>query len=95
MLKFLAVILLCVSACSTFVPTTLQSKRSTDLDARKIKRIAVLLPNGMGFEPKSQAAYTSTPCSAQKFTEQELSALLAQVHSTMASMPGGRYPKVK
>jgi TolB-like protein len=89
MLKFLVVILLCVSACSTFVPTTLQSKRSTDLDARKIKRIAVLLPNGMGFEPKSQATYTSTPSPEKKFSEQELSELLAkQVYSTMASMPG-------
>jgi hypothetical protein len=43
----------------------------------------------MGFEPKSQATYTSTPSAEKKFSEQELSELLAkQVYSTMASMPG-------
>ena len=88
MLRFLVVIFLCVAACSTFAPATMQSKRSTDLEARKIKRIAVLLPNGMGFEPKSQATYTSPPSTERKLSEQELSELLAKiVYSTMASMP--------
>jgi hypothetical protein len=88
MLRFLPVIFLCVSACSTFAPATLQSKRSTDLEARKIKRIAVLLPSGMGFEPKSKAPYTSPPSPEKNLSEQELSELLARlVYSAMASMP--------
>jgi hypothetical protein len=88
MLRFLAVIFLCVSACSTFVPATLQSKRSTDLDARKIRRIAVLLPDGMTPGAKSPAVYTSTPSSERKPSEEELSELLDRlVYSTMASMP--------
>jgi hypothetical protein len=88
MLKVLAVIFLCTSACSFFAPATLQSKRSTDLEARKIRRIAVVLPNGMGFEPKSQAPYTSPSSSEKNLSEQELSELLARlVYSTMASMP--------
>ena len=87
MLKSLTFIFLCVSACSTFLPATLQSKRSTDLDARKIKRIAVLLPNGMSPEAKSPAIYTSTS-SERKPSEEELSELLDRlVYSTMASMP--------
>jgi hypothetical protein len=66
----------------------MQTKRSTDLESRKIKRIAVLLPNGMGFEPKAQATYTSPPSSEKNLSEQELSELLAKiVYSTMASMP--------
>jgi hypothetical protein len=88
MLRLLAVIFLCASACSTFVPQNIQSKRSADLEARKIKRIAVLLPNGMGFEPKPQATYSSPPSPEKKLSEQELSELLAKlVYSTMASMP--------
>jgi len=87
MFRFLAVIFLCVSACSTFLPATLQSKRSTDLDARKIKRIAVLLPNGLSPEAKSPAVYTSTS-PERKPSEEELSELLDRlVYSTMASMP--------
>jgi TolB-like protein len=89
MLKLLAVIFLCASACSFFSPATLQSKRSTDLEARKIRRIAVVLPNGMGFEPKSQTAYTVAPSSEKNLSEQELSELLARlVYSAMTSMPG-------
>jgi TolB-like protein len=87
MLRFLTVIFLCVSACSTFLPATLQSKRSTDLDARKIRRIAVLLPNGMSPEAKTPAVYTSTS-PERKPSEEELSELLDRlVYSTMASMP--------
>ena len=88
MLRILAVIFLCVSACSFFAPATLQSKRSTDLDARKIRRIAVLLPNGMSPEIKSPAVYTSNPSSERKPSEEELSELLDRlVYSTMTSMP--------
>jgi hypothetical protein len=88
MLRFFGAIFLFISACSTFLPATLQSKRSTDLDARKIRRIAVLLPNGMTPEAKSPAVYTSTPSSERKPSEEELSELLDRlVYSTMASMP--------
>ena len=87
MLRFLTVIFLCASACSTFLPATLQSKRSTDLDARKIRRIAVLLPNGLSPEAKTPAVYTSTS-PERKPSEEELSELLDRlVYSTMASMP--------
>lgn len=86
MLRLLAVIFL--FGCSFFAPETLQSKRSTDLEARKIRRIAVVLPNGMGFEPKAQATYTSPPSSEKNLSEQELSELLARlVYSAMASRP--------
>jgi hypothetical protein len=66
----------------------LQSKRSTDLEARKIRRIAVLLPDGVGTEAKSQAAYTSSPSAEKKLSEAELSDMLARlVYSAMATMP--------
>jgi len=84
MAKVLLAVFLWVSACSTFAPPTVQSKRSTDLEARKIKRIAVLLPNGTAPEQRVQATSTSTP--PEK--EVELSELLARlVYSAMAAMP--------
>jgi hypothetical protein len=87
MLKVLAVIFLFVSACSFFAPATIQSKRSTDLEARKIRRIAVVLPNGRVPEQRAQATYTATPVEKGP-SEEELSELLARlVHSTMASIP--------
>jgi hypothetical protein len=83
MVKALLAVLFWVFACSTFVSPTVQSKRSTDLEARKIKRIAVLLPGGMAAEQRAQATYTSTPPK-----EEELAELLARlVYSTMAAMP--------
>ena len=86
MLRFLVGILLCVSACSFFAPANLQTKRSADLEARSIKRIAVVLPNGRAPEQTAQATYTSTPEKGP--SEQELAELLARiVYSTMASMP--------
>lgn len=87
MLRTLAVIFLFVSACSSFAPATIQSKRSADLEGRGIKRIAVVLPNGRIPEPRAQASYGSTP-SEKARSQEELSELLARlVYSTMAAMP--------
>jgi hypothetical protein len=84
MAKVLLAVFLWVCACSTFAPPTVQSKRSTDLEARKIKRIAVLLPGGMAPEQRVQATTTST----SPVKEEELSELLARlVYSAMAAMP--------
>ena len=88
MLKMLAVIFLCVSACSAFFPETLQSKRSSDLEARGIRRIAVVLLNGTGSGSKAPATYSATPSAERKPSEAELSELLDRlVYSAMASMP--------
>jgi hypothetical protein len=84
MVKVLLAVFLWTSACSTFAPATVQSKRSTDLEARKIRRIAVLLPSGAAPEQRVQANYTASP--PEK--EEELSEMLARlVYSAMAAMP--------
>jgi len=59
MLKFVPLILLLFS-CS-FGPGNLQSKHSTDLEARKIRRIAVLAPN-----PTSSAPPAKVPLGVQQ-----------------------------
>ena len=87
MLRLLAVIFLGVSACSFFTPVNLQTKRSTDLESRGIKRIAVVLPSGRVPEQASSATYASTPPEKGP-SEEELSELLGRfVYSAMASMP--------
>jgi hypothetical protein len=84
MVKVLLALFLWSSACSTFAPPTVQSKRSTDLEARKIRRIAVLLPSGLAPDQKVQATSTST----SPVKEEELSEMLARlVYSSMAAMP--------
>ena len=86
MLRFLAVIFLGVSACSFFAPANIQTKCSTDLESRGIKRIAVILPAG-GFRTSSPRIYASTPPEKGP-SEDELSELLARfVYLAMASMP--------
>jgi hypothetical protein len=85
MLRFLIGIVLCVSACSFFAPANIQTKNSTDLEARGIKRIAVVFPNARVPEPTAQATYAPPEKGP---TEEELSELLARlVYSSMASMP--------
>jgi hypothetical protein len=84
MVKVLLAFFLWASACSTFAPPTVQSKRSTDLEARRIKRIAVLVPSGIAPDQRVQATYTANP--ADK--EEELSEMLARlVYSAMVAMP--------
>lgn len=88
MLKLLAIIAFGVAACSTFVPVNLQSRRSTDLEARKIRRIAVLLPDAIGAQAKAPATYGSSPSAEKKPSEADLSDMLARfVYSAMATMP--------
>src|SRR5215510_12459189 len=87
MLRFLIGIVLFVSACSFFAPANIQTKNSTDLETRGIKRIAVVFPNARVPEPTAQASYASTPPEKGP-SEEELSELLARLaYSTMAAMP--------
>ena len=87
MLSLLAIFFLSVAACS-FGPGNIQSKHSTDLDARKIRRIAVIPSIGAGSEQKSNLPYVSPPSTERRLSEQEVSDLLAKlVYSTTASLP--------
>jgi TolB-like protein len=77
---------LSVAACS-FGPGNIQSRHSTDLEARKIRRIAVIPPAATGPEQKSKLPYVA-PSAERRPSEQELAELLAKlVYSTTASLP--------
>jgi hypothetical protein len=84
MLKFLPIIFLLLS-CS-FGPGNLQSKHSTDLETRKIRRIAVLPPS-----PAASAPPAKVPLGAQveqRASEREAPDRLAKsVYSATVALP--------
>ncbi|MPZ75756.1 MAG: hypothetical protein GEU77_04470 [Deltaproteobacteria bacterium] len=86
MLKMIALALMVCAGCS-FGSGNLQSKYSTDLESRRIRRIAVLPP-----ETHAPAA-TKTPSLERPLTEAPSSqkdapeTLAKQIYSTMASLP--------
>ena len=71
--------------CS-FAPATLQSRHATDLEARRIRRIAVLPPSAIADAPAAKVPFT-VPLEP-KTSEREAPETLARlVYQAMASMP--------
>jgi hypothetical protein len=86
MLRLLAILLLSVTACS-FGPGNIQSKHATDIEARKIRRIAVIPPSVLTTQEKPRLPYTSAPATERRSSEQEPNELLARlVYSAIVSM---------
>ena len=84
MLNVLPVIALLFVGCS-FGPGNLQSRQSTDLEARKIRRIAVLLPIAT---PSAPAAKTLLGSAPDQHAERDAAEHLAKyIHSAMSSLP--------
>ena len=87
MLRILGLLLAVVTGCS-FGPGNLQTSRSTDLEKRRIRRIAVLPPEMASEEQKPKAPFTSPSAATTKTPERQAPELLANlIYSTMASMP--------
>jgi TolB-like protein len=83
MAKFVSLILLALCGCS-FGPGNLQSRHSTDLEARRIRRIAIMLPAGTA-GPGMKAP--ALPGEA-KISERDSAEILARItHSVMNSLP--------
>ena len=75
---------LLIPACS-FGPGNLQSKHSTDLEARKIKRIAVLGPAAMG-KSQTKIPFTAPSPADARAAERDPAELLSKlVYSAMVS----------
>jgi TolB-like protein len=86
MLKTLALLFFLTVGCS-FGPGNLQSRHSTDLEARKIRRIAVLAPASIAPEPKPSGPFAPHASAEVKTSEREaLDSLARLLYSTMASM---------
>jgi len=86
MWRVLILLFAVVAACS-LGPGNLQTKRSTDLEKRKIRRIAVLPPERVSAEQKPKVPFTSTSPVEAKASDNDAQELLASlVYSTMASM---------
>jgi hypothetical protein len=81
MLKIIALIFTLLTGCS-FGPGNLQSKHSTDLESRRIRRIAVLPP-----EPSAQTTL-KPPATQPPSSQKDAAEILAkQIYSAMASLP--------
>jgi len=86
MMQILLLLLGLALGCS-FGPGNLQSKHSTDLEARKIRRIAVLPPGTAAAEQKPKVPFAPLPSGETRQSEREAPELLARlVYSTMAAM---------
>lgn len=76
-----------VTACS-FAPGNLQSRHSTDLEARNIRRIAVLPPTVAQPDPRATSPFAAPPASESRSAQREAPELLARLlYITMAAMP--------
>ena len=79
--------LLAVTTACSLGPSNLQTKQSTDLEKRKIRRIAVLPPEMLSPGQKPKVPFTSPSTMETKSTENDAQELLADlVYSTMVSM---------
>ena len=79
---------LLAAGCS-FGSGNIETKHSSDLEARRIRRIAVVPQGNTNAEAKPKVPFTSVSASDLKSSEQETSDVLARlVYSTMTSMPG-------
>jgi len=88
MSKTLPLFLLFAVACS-FGSQNIQTRHSTDIEGRRIRRIAVVPPSSMSAEQKVKTPYTSPSPADTKTSEQDAADLLAKfVYSGMTSMPG-------
>jgi hypothetical protein len=83
----LVLFLFSLTACS-FGPGNLQSRHSTDLESRNIRRIVVVPSSGDNAAERPKVPYTSAPSAERRPSEQEPNELLARlVYSTVAAMP--------
>lgn len=83
-LKALAFAGFLMLGCS-FAPNNIQVRHSTDLEARRIRRIAVIPPQGSG-PAAAKIPFNTAP--EQKASERDAPENLARfVHSAMASLP--------
>jgi hypothetical protein len=74
------------AACS-FGPGNIETRHSSDIETRKIRRIAVIPPQASA-DRKARVPFTSSP-SDSKASEREAPDLLAHyLYSTMAAQPG-------
>jgi TolB-like protein len=84
--KLLACALLVISACS-FGPGNIQTRHVSDMDTRKIRRIAVVVP-AAGDDPKPRVPYAGSSPDG-KTSEREVAEHLARhLFTTVAAQPG-------
>ena len=85
MIKLIALFALFLTACS-FGPGNLQSRHSSDLETRRIRRIAVVPPSALSDEVRPKALLGTTP--EPKNAERDAAETLARItYAVAAAMP--------
>ena len=85
MMKFIALFSLLLTACS-FGSGNLQSRHSSDLESRRIRRIAVVPPTALSGEVEAKVLLGTTP--EPRAPERDAGELLARIaYSVTAAMP--------
>lgn len=85
MIKLFALCALFLTACS-FGPGNLQSRHASDLETRRIRRIAVVPPSALSDEVRPQALLGTTP--EPRNVERDAAETLARIaYSVMAALP--------
>jgi TolB-like protein len=84
--RFLLLLWLSLLTGCSIGPGNLQSRHSTDLETRKVRRIAVLPPSAMAPAVAQKIPFTNSP--EPRTSEREAPETLARlVHSAMAALP--------
>ena len=82
----IALLLLSIFSACGFAPATLQSKQSTDLEGRRIRRIAVLPPPVSAAAPAPSVPFSAA--ASPRTSEKEAAESLAHfVHAALVALP--------
>ena len=82
----IAFILLSIFSACSFAPANLQSRQSSDLEGRRIRRIAVLPPATSAAAPAPSVPFSAAPVA--RTSEKDASESLAHfVHASMVALP--------
>jgi len=88
MSKILPLLLFFAVACS-FAGQNFQTRHATDIDSRRIRRIAVVSPSTANAEQKAKIPYTSPSPADSKASDQDTADLLAKfVYAAMTALAG-------
>jgi hypothetical protein len=87
-MKILAILLTAFLAGCSFSPGNVQSRQSTDLQARNIKRIAVLAPGGSAAAVAADNPLLGATSEKRTGQDEPGDILMHQVYSAMSGLPG-------
>lgn len=87
MFKFIPLMASLLASSCTLGPGNFQSKHSTDLGARDIRRIAVLPPQGASVDARTKLPYSSPSAEGKGRQKEPVTILNSLLYSTISALP--------